>query len=177
MILGPADWVIIAVVIFSTVISLWRGATREVLSLATWIIAAWVAIKYSKLLQPLLADYITAPEIQFAVAFAILVVAVLIIGTLLGRAITQFISFAGLAGIDRILGLAFGCARGVLILAIFVLLASFTELPSEPWWEESQLIPHLTHVADYMADWLHTRGYEPFQTNGVDDILHPQPQG
>ncbi len=172
-----ADWVIIIVIIFSTAISLWRGAAREVLSLGIWVLAAWLAFHYSKMLQPALASYIEAPEIQLAASFTIIVIAVLIVGAFVSRALTQFINFVGLNGLDRILGLIFGCARGVLILAIFVLLASFTELPSEPWWQDSLLIPHLTQVADYMSEWLDQRGFEPFQTGATNAIIHPQPEG
>jgi len=40
----PLDWVIIVVLLVSTLLSLWRGFVREALSLAGWVAAScWPA--------------------------------------------------------------------------------------------------------------------------------------
>ena len=177
MIFGLVDWVIIVVVLFSTIISLWRGATREIISLLTWVLAAWLAFHYYAMFSLLLEPYIEAPELRAAASFGIIVLLVLIVGTFVGRAITKAINYIGLSGIDKIMGMAFGCARGVLILAIVVLLVSYTELPSEPWWQNSLLIPYLVQVADYMSNWLSQHGFEPFQVGTSSDIILPHSEG
>ncbi len=171
MLFTLVDWVIIIVIIFSTLISLWRGAAREVLSLLTWLVAIWVAFTYYTALEPALVPYVEAPELRMAITFTILLVAVVIVGTIIAKVVSTAINSVGLSGLDRILGLGFGCLRGVLILAIFVLLAGFTELPSEPWWKDSTLIPHLKVVGTYLMDWLGQQGFEPFKTEPTNGIM------
>lgn len=177
MLLGMADWIIIAVILLSTVISLWRGAAREVLSLVVWVAAFWIAFKFNALFEPALAPYVEAPELRFVISFVLIILVVVILGTIMGRILTAAINTVGLSGLDKILGMAFGCARGVLILAVFVVLARFTELPSEPWWENSLLIPHIEIVSDFINDWLNNQGFEPFQTSHVDAIIQPHYEG
>ena len=52
------------------------------------------------------------------------------------------------------LGSLFGIARGVLIVAILVLIGGLTVLPQDSWWQESMLIPHFEDLAVWMARWL-----------------------
>ncbi|MEW6038303.1 MAG: CvpA family protein, partial [Pseudomonadota bacterium] len=48
---------------------------------------------------------------------------------------------------DRLAGLVFGLARGVLLVSVLVLLAGFTPLPRDPWWRASLLIPPFQSMA------------------------------
>jgi len=52
------DWLIIAVVLVSTLLSLKRGFVKEVLSLVTWVVAFVVAVKFSDNMQALLVQQI-----------------------------------------------------------------------------------------------------------------------
>jgi membrane protein required for colicin V production len=54
--------------------------------------------------------------------------------------------------VDRLLGLFFGVVRGAVVIAVFVLLAQFVELPRVGWWKESRLLPY----AEEAAGWLQT---------------------
>lgn len=40
------DYVVIAVVVLSVILGLFRGMVKEVLSLANWVLAFWVANRY-----------------------------------------------------------------------------------------------------------------------------------
>ena len=52
-----------------------------------------------------------------------------------------------ITGTDRALGIVFGIARGIVIVAILVLCAGLTALPKDPWWRESTFIPHFQVLA------------------------------
>jgi membrane protein required for colicin V production len=56
--------------------------------------------------------------------------------------------------------MVFGVARGVLVIAILVLLARATPLPQDPWWRESVLLGYF----DRLAEWL--LGYLPAEQAG-----------
>ena len=52
------------------------------------------------------------------------------------------------------IGMIFGAARGVLMIAALVLLAGLTPFPGDPWWQESRLIPYFEELAVWLRDML-----------------------
>ena len=48
------------------------------------------------------------------------------------------------------LGSLFGAARGVLLLAVFILGGQFAGFDNDDWWLGSRLIPHFAVVADWI---------------------------
>ena len=95
----------------STLVSLWRGFVREALSLGAWIAAFVVAALLTDRLAVLLEPYITHETGRFILAYAVLFIATLILGSLVNSLMAQLIRATGLSGIDRVLGTAFGFAR------------------------------------------------------------------
>ena len=144
------DYVILAIVLVSTLVSLFRGFVREALSLAFWVIAFWVAQMFFRELAVPLGQWIPAPSVRLASAFAIIFFVVLLLGGLVTFLIAKLIDATGLSGTDRVIGMLFGAARGALIVAGLVLLAGLTPMPSDPWWQESQLIGHFEDLASWM---------------------------
>ncbi|QIT54711.1 CvpA family protein [Aquisalimonas sp. 2447] len=134
------DYAILAVIAVSVVISLIRGFVREVISLVVWVAAFWVGIRYSDNLAVHLSDYIASPTLQLGAAFAALFVATLIVGAVINYVAGQLVGRTGLTGTDRYIGLIFGLARGVVVVAVLVLAAGLTALPREPWWQDSLLV-------------------------------------
>jgi membrane protein required for colicin V production len=63
---------------------------------------------------------------------------------------SQLVKRTGLTGTDRMIGMIFGVARGVVVVAVMVFLAGLTTLPQDPWWQESLLIG----VFQELATWL-----------------------
>jgi len=147
-----ADIIILLIVALSVFVSVMRGFVKEALSLVIWMFAFWVAMNYSAVVDEKLMDTITSPSIRIMSAFAILFVPTLIIGALINKAFGQVVKKAGLSGTDRALGLVFGTARGVLIVAVIVLFAGMTSVPQESWWKESVLLVHFQEVAVWLQD-------------------------
>jgi membrane protein required for colicin V production len=48
---------------------------------------------------------------------------------------------------DRILGLVFGVARGIIVVVVFALIAGVTALPKQNWWQNSILGEPLAQAA------------------------------
>ncbi len=144
------DYTILAVIGISVVISLLRGFTKEALSLAGWVVAAWVALSFADNLQALLEPHISVPSLRLIIAFAILFIATLFLAGLVNYLAVQVIKKTGLSGTDRMIGIFFGVARGCLVVAVLVLLGGMTPMPQDPWWHESQLL----HYFQDMALWL-----------------------
>jgi membrane protein required for colicin V production len=161
MMMTTLDWIIIAIITLSTVVSLWRGATREILSLITWVAAAYLAFKFAAQLDGLFIHFFDAQSFRFAAGFILIFLVVIIIGGVLSYYLSRLMSFAGLTVLDRLLGILFGAARGVLIIAIAVVLANYTTIPRDNWWKESQLLPQFEGVATSLTNWIDTQGFIP----------------
>jgi membrane protein required for colicin V production len=155
-----ADYAILIIVALSAVISVWRGFVKEALSLVGLIAAFWVALTFQQPMATLLAPYIETPSLQLIVAFALLFVCTLIIAGLINHLAGQLVQKTGLSGTDRFLGVLFGIARGIVLVAILVLLAGLTPIPADPWWKESVFIVHFQD----MAIWI--RGFLPADIAG-----------
>ncbi|VTU06231.1 colicin V production protein [Actinobacillus indolicus] len=157
------DAVIIGIIVFSLLVSLWRGFVSEVLSLAGWVIAFFVASKFYPYLSGYLLQidsvYIQNSEyLRNGIAAGILFLAALILCALINALISQLVDKTGLTGTDRVLGAAFGVLRGVFIVAaILFFLDTFTAFSQSELWKESQLIPHF----DFIVKWF----FEQLQAN------------
>ena len=146
------DLIIVVIVIISALISLVRGFVKESISLASWILAGFIALRYFAPLAELLEPYIESPTIRTGSAFAVLFVTSLIIGAIINFMASQAVTKTGLTGTDRSLGVVFGAARGLLIVTMLVLQARLTPMPSEPWWNDSAMIEFFSDMANWIKD-------------------------
>ncbi|MEL0636339.1 MULTISPECIES: CvpA family protein [Marinomonas] len=153
--ISTLDWLIIAVVLISTLLSLKRGFVKEVLSLVTWVVSFVVAVKFSDNMQALLVDQVQSDQIRYIVSFVSLFVASLVVCALASYLIGSLIQVTGLSSTDRVLGMVFGFARGGLVVVAFVSLLSLSPaIEKTELWKSSQLIPQLVLLKDWTRDML-----------------------
>lgn len=143
------DFVILGIIGLSALISLIRGFVREAFSLAAWILAFWVAWNFFRDVAVHL-NWFTVPSVRLGASFLILFIATLMLGALINFLVGRLFDKTGLSGTDRLIGVLFGAARGVLLVAILVLLAGLTPFPNDPWWRESQLIVYFQELAAWL---------------------------
>lgn len=142
------DICIVLVIGLSSVFGIGRGFVREVLSVIAWVAAIIVARLYSPHLIPLF-DGLTDNETgQYVLAFATLCIAVLIIGAIVNNFMARLVSMAGLQVTDRLLGVVFGFARGVIVVAVAVYFAH-PQFSEEPWWQQSRTLPHIEDLIEW----------------------------
>lgn len=148
------DLFILGILGVSVLISLWRGFTKEAFSLAGWVLAVWVSLTFADNLEGLLHSQIETPSLRLVVAFAILFFLTLMVAGLINYLAVQLIKKTGLSGTDRVIGIAFGLARGCVVVTALVLVAGFTALPHDPWWRQSALLHHFQDMAVWVRGWL-----------------------
>lgn len=137
------DFVFLAVIAVSALISVIRGFVREVISIVVWVGAFWIGVRFAAELAGYLQPFIASPTLRLGSAFAILFILTLLIGALINFLATTLVGRTGLTGTDRALGMVFGALRGVLIVAILILLAGLTAVPREGWWKGSLLVAQI----------------------------------
>lgn len=146
------DVAILGVVAFSAVISVIRGFVREAVSLAVWIGAFWLALRFNPTLADFLRGVIDSPSVRMAVAFVVLFLAVLIAGALINYFLSKLVKGAGLSISDRILGVIFGVLRGGLVVALVLVVVGITPLVETEAWRDSAIIDY---AAPWLAKWQH----------------------
>ncbi|MDO6963645.1 CvpA family protein [Rhizobium alvei] len=114
------DGIVLAVTLFSAVLAMVRGFSREVLSVVSWFGSAYAAYKLYPLGLPYAKNFIA--EEKFAIiasAAAIFLIALIVISYITMR-IADWIIDSRIGALDRTLGFIFGAARGILILVVAV---------------------------------------------------------
>ena len=144
------DYIILGTIALSALVGVARGLIREVLSLGTWVAALAIAWFFHQELADLLSGQLAHPLVRKGAAFIALVLLVLIAGAILGTVLTALIDTVGLTGVDRLLGMAFGGARGVVLVAMAVYLAALTPAPSDPVWSASTLISDFESIGQWL---------------------------
>ncbi len=150
MVLGWVDVFILIVILASSVISLSRGFVREVFSLLSWLMAVIVTWMFRDDLAANLTGLFSSPSVRIIVASLILFAVTIMAGEVASKLVIRLVRFTGLAGFDRVLGIAFGCLRGCLLITVVVSIVLHTQLSQEIWWRESALVPYFEATADWL---------------------------
>lgn len=149
------DYAIFGIIFLSMILGLMRGFVREVVSLAVWVIAFWIAAYFAKDVMPHLGGIVTHPAFAFATAFLLLLLATLFIGMLFNYFIGHLVKSSELSGTDRMLGLVFGFLRGVVLVIALLLLTQMFSQPLPAWWQQSAIItkcwPWLSQILPIIA--------------------------
>jgi len=114
------DGIVIGVVLFSAVLAMVRGFSREVLSIASWAGAVAAAYYLYPLLLPYAKNYTADDRIALAGSAGLIFVIALIIISFITTRIADFIIDSRIGAMDRTLGFLFGAARGILLLVVAV---------------------------------------------------------
>jgi membrane protein required for colicin V production len=140
------DWLILAVILLSSLLGVWRGVVSEVLALLAWVAAFFAARMWGAAATEQLSPWLHnlhEPALRQMVGFATVFVATLLLFALARFALSSLLRAIGLGLVDRFLGALFGLGRGVLLVLVGILLGGLTDLPRQQWWREALLAPPL----------------------------------
>lgn len=164
------DYAILATLLISILVGALRGFIKEVFSLAIWAAAVLVSYQYGGDVATLMEEHVSLPSARAAMGFAGVFIVVLLVGGLLNYLLGRLVESTGLSGTDRLLGGAFGAARGLALVVVCLVVAGFTPIPADPWWKESALIQRLFPLVDWATEFL---------PQNVRELLdfNPEPKG
>ena len=137
------DYLVITTLLVSAVLSLLRGFTKEVLSIASWVLAIYAALFFSPYVKPLLARYIEIDIVVNAGALLIVFVLVFIIAALIANAVADRFKKHAPGMLDHSLGVLFGLGRGALLvcLAYFAMVLAIPEAQHPDWVRDAKTRP------------------------------------
>jgi len=120
------DWIVLVIVVSSVISSILKGFVREAISLAAVILGLLLASWFYPQSGQLVSAYVKTPEIASLVGFALIFLGILLVGGVISFVVTKFLRVVDLQWFDRLLGAAFGFARGWLVgTVIFLGLTAF----------------------------------------------------
>ncbi len=139
--LGPltfVDLALIAVALLSALLAMYRGLTREILSITSWIVAGAAVgyfVLFHKRFAEELAQQMGAPTFVAQIVIgAMLFLIVLIIVHLITARISDAILDSRIGMIDRVFGFMFGAVRGfVIVLIPFMFYVKFFPDPAQQY--------------------------------------------
>lgn len=138
------DIALLAVLLVSILLGLWRGLVYEVLSVAGWVLAFIAAQRFASPVATVLPMDGFAPALQLAAGFALVFVGVAFAAGLVSWLVKKLVASVGLRPVDRLLGAVFGVARGVLILLAVATVVSMTPMRTEQAWAGSPVAAGLS---------------------------------
>jgi membrane protein required for colicin V production len=148
------DYVVIGIVGLSLVLGLWRGVVSELIALAAWVLAFMAALEFGSQAGAALFTAIADPAIRALAGCALVFVGVLVAMSLVRLAVRSMVKALGLSLSDRLLGMFFGLARGVLVVLVLVAAGGLTSAPQQPWWKQAVLAQPLETAVLVARPWL-----------------------
>ena len=123
----------------SALVGISRGLFKEVLALASWFVAAWVAYHYSNYLSTeWLSTFHLEELLSLGLSFLILFVLTLIVCGLFGGVVQKIILSAGL------------------IVVVLATLAALTPIPQSMAWKNAITRPAVDMATGLIKGWLPT---------------------
>ena len=149
---NAVDIGIVAVLLLSGLLALFRGFVRELLSVATWLGAIAITLYGFNRLEPFIAGMIGNETVTDIVTVLALFIVSLVLLTLLSHAVASGVHSVGLRPLDRSLGFLFGVLRGAVIVAVAYMALSWQVPPADqpPWLRGARTLPAVEWGADLL---------------------------
>ena len=148
------DYVVIAIVVASVVLGAWRGVLGEIIALVAWVLAFFAARWWGDEVARTVFSSIGDPVVRIVAAWVAVFVVVLLLMALLRLAVRGLLKALGLSPTDRLLGVIFGVARGLLIVLLLVAVGGMTSVSKESWWRGAYFSAPLETAVLASKPWL-----------------------
>ena len=155
------DFFLVGTLAISAVVGFFRGFVSEILSLLVWVIAFWATFSFDDNLGNYFLSSIEAEASQIWLSRLIIIAIVLIIGGIINKLLSKIVSwnFTG----NLLFGTLFGFFRGLVFIAITILILEDTRLYGEPWVQDAALLEYAENITDFVTN-LFLDYYEPLET-------------
>ena len=116
------DIVLLLCFIPAVVKGLSKGLINELISLVSILLGAWLAFKFSGVVSTWLSQYLQLdPKVVNVIAFAIIVILVILLLYFIGQLLTKVVKITTLGWLNRLLGMVFGILKVALVLGLVIM--------------------------------------------------------
>ncbi len=145
------DIAVIVIISFCLIRGLFKGLIGEVSGIIGVVAGFYGAYTYYPLITPYAEKWIENPGIRNLTAFFLLFCAILVIVSLISILIRKVLKLVFLGWVDRIFGLVFGAAKGVLVVSVlFIMITTFFP-KSSTILTDSKFSPYVAEVSKAMT--------------------------
>ena len=136
--IGMVDAALLAVLVVSVLVGLWRGGVYEVMAVLGWVVAYVAAQAFAPVVAPDLPLFAPDSALRIGLALALVFFVVLLAWSLQAWPLRKLADATPLTLADRMLGGAFGLFRGIFLLLVAATLVAFTPAQQAPAWQRSR---------------------------------------
>jgi membrane protein required for colicin V production len=154
------DYFLLAVMLISGLLAMVRGFMREILSIASWALAAIATLYFYARLLPYAKSYIANDIVAAVVVIGGVFLVTLLVVSVITVRISDMILDSRVGALDRTLGFLFGLGRGLIIVVVAYVFASWL-VPEQRQFEGIKTAKSRV-VLDSTADWLRSLLPEDF---------------
>ena len=130
------DWIFLGLLVLSTLIGLFRGFIKELVSLAGLVAAFALSSTYAQEASGWFS-LLDAPSARYALAFALIFLGVLLVSALIGWLLNKIIEVTALKVVIHLMGLVFGLVRGGVWLLVIAVVIEHSPLGRMEGWQAS----------------------------------------
>src|SRR5438552_12922436 len=168
------DIILIGVMLISAVLAMIRGFVREILSIASWVIAALVTLYSFTKLLPLAKTYFNNDIVAYAVVIGGTFLGTLLVVSVITVRFSDMVLDSRIGALDRTMGFLFGLARGLVIVVVaFLFFAWLVPDRSQPEWIRSA---KSRVVLQGTGDWLMSMLPEDLDATILKRLKKPKPE-
>jgi membrane protein required for colicin V production len=151
--INPIDAIVLATLLLSALIAFARGFVLEVLSIGSWIGAAFAAMYGFGPLRPYVSEFLGPGLVADAVTVLALFLGVLVLLSVFSHQISRGLRGGPLGALDRSLGFLFGLARGALFVCLAYLVGSWVVPTGEQprWVRDARTLPAIEAGATWLV--------------------------
>ena len=148
------DIIIIVLFTISILIGIYRGFVKETLSVASWLLAAWMAFTFGEQAAVYIKPYVAQEPLDLAIAYVAVFLVALIAFSVVSHILSKIFESTGMTGIDRSIGSIFGFVRAVVIVVALILVGRYMAMDNQQWWMDSGFRPYFEPMVEWVKSFL-----------------------
>ena len=146
------DVFLIVTVISSSITGIYRGFLSELISLFSWVLAFWAAFNLDIYFYGDFFSFVSSEILQLWLTRLLIILVVLITGSFVNKIFNSYLKLK-IPG-NLFLGLSFGFLRGLVFVALIILVIEDTPFYNNAWIQESILLGYAEMISDFFLNFL-----------------------
>src|ERR1700704_766957 len=172
------DILVVVVILVSAGYAGFRGLVHETFAIIEWVVAGYIALRFTPLFQPLLRDYISPAWLEWITVFVATFLIMFIPLSIFSHRISEQVKKSQIGPIGRTLGFVFGLARGLVIVGFaYIAFAALVPVRDHPdTLTKARLFPLIRNTSDVLRSLTPQEASNAPGADAPQDAKPPGPQ-